>query len=1294
LDKTQSRGGGLADVESSIKTRGNEIVSTGIGIDGKNALEQLEESIDAHILIANELYHKLVEEGVEGKSLLGEEGWFHSTIVLGEENKKYAEYVYAITVEEKYFDELIVKDMPLYFRGLAELLVTDFFGDIIGDIIDTTTSTSKLLDKTYDDGTSRPILDESIDEIPDTDTGIADLFNILEEVAGGLLEEELTNIERGEAEVNSMFERFQPNAINKKILGGKLKLTDIGHDLYSIKGKKTELIKKLKGLIESGKGDLLDDEAFDDLLNDGDWDIQSFSGNAEEKGHSSSDEGASSSDGSIIKQKIGDTGLAGFASKIIFRNIIREQKTQRSGISLYRFETPVDKTSSANSDKNLHCIIEDVAEQSVDDLFNIFNQIWNEELQTFAFQSAPLDDEYYIFGNNKKELHIIKDNAIDILNKCGGDKNIIETVETLFTAANSKLDVNSFKAFWRFVLLNTHPDKIRNKEMETEACHSFYASITDAIQTMKDKPGMAGGGIIKGGTKKEKVTDSTVFLGLNKILGKKIIENSLTLMKCLTGDRQYEYFPIMTDDAKTIMSNDHSDGVYGGFGESQGKVIEQYKGRGRFAYFKKFFKKYRGIKPKFENIFNGEGIKDYLEMLGAVSKDTYGKVVIDWLKICPTTSINTYKEPNASPTNGAPLEFRKLLARRILLNIQVLILYNQCSPSEVDMVKLLNGLYLTLDKTERTGSEVMINNYYGKPKNKKHKNTINNLIGCTGVEEIKVFIANNRTRWFGFMFDYDKRENTFETRPDWCGTANTTADDWLQISFNIVLKYLLPEFIYYMGTWSLYETPERAIPTKQYGQISTEGKVPTDSKGAYIINNAVGMLWPTLKKANQDRMGFFNLTGTDARLVQYCPTTSIADNQTLCSVTREPTRKETYNRKHEYDLEMGIEAEGPGGGTYSYLVEMSKASDTNYFISAVLSIPGQPSIIIGDKSEKNDLKKSPLGAVTTYYKLLKIMNKEIRVYLMREGNSRKKFAPRAILQDFFLENMETITKMCVKKSIGDYGQEHTAAGLFGSGVPADVLSDESGYGNVVKYADDGNSLRFMLANDRPSAYRNIFMLLFSEENTVNSRAVAGYWNENPSKDASIAGPVKSIKNTIIISPSTLLDGGIFNTDPRTDRGLGLITEVGDNILFKQENLRKKFRARGGIGARVKKKKAVNKIRRSGRGYGIWLKKQAAVQQVDFKKINNYTKNVLLNDLRKLYVLHGNHLNITGPPAFSNGVVKWPTDIKQGGMKNRQRSKKRKRRRYKKKTKKKKKKKNKTRKIIKKKTKFYRKTKKN
>ena len=1305
LDKTPSRGGGLAEVEESIKIRGNEIGPTGIGIDGKNALEQLEESIDAHILIANELYDKLVEEGTEEKSLLGDGGWFQSTVTIDDEKKKYAEYVYAITVEEKYFDELIVKDMPMYFRGLAELLVTDFFGDIIGDIIDTTTSTCKLLDKTYDDGTSRPILDEIIDEIPDTDTGIAEFVNILEGEAGGLLEEELANIKRGEVEVKSMFERFQPYTIDKKILGGKLKLKDGGKGLYSIKGKKLELIKKLKVLTD-GDDDLLNDGAFDDLLNDGDWGIQSFSGNAEEKGHSSSDEGASSSDGSIIKQEIGDTGLAGFASKIIFRNIIREQKTQRSGISLYRFETPVDTTSSANSDKNLHCIIEDVAEQSVDDLFNIFNQIWNEELQTFTFQSAPLDDGYYIFGNNKKELHIIKDNAIYILNKCGGDKSMIKIVETLFAAANSKLDVNSFKAFWRFVLLNTHPDKIRNKEMETEACHSFYASITDAIQTMRDKPGMAGGGIIKGGTKKEKVDDEKVFKGLNTLLGKKIIENSLTLMNCVTGNRQYEYFPVITDGAKTIMWTDESDGVYGNFEESpQGKVVEQYGGRGRFAFFKNFLKKYIGIKPKFENIFavgyvGGVGTaKAYLETLGAYSVDGNGKVVIDWGKICPTpTSINTYKEPNATPTDGAPLEFRKLIARNILLNIQVLILYQNCSPEEVGWDTLLNGLYLTLGKEKNTG-DVMKNYYYSEPKNEKQKNTINNLIGCTGVEEIKVFIANNRTKWFGFMFDYDERKKISE-KPTWL-MGKMLYDDQLQISFNIVLKYLLPEFIYYMSPHDKFETPGRVIPTKKYGQLSKEGKIPTNSNGRYIINNAVGSISPVLSKINNTNKGFFHLTGTESKLVQYCPAPSIADAQPQCSVTALKTRKETYNRKHEYDLEMGIEAENAEGATYSYIIEMIKASDNNYFISAVLSRPGLTSIKIGDKTEKSDLTGKPLGLASTFIALLKTMNKEIKNYFNKTENMPKPRAasPREILQDFFAKNMGTITKRVVKKSVGDYGQEHVAAGLFGSGVPAEVLSDESGYENVLKYANDGNSLRFMLANDRPSAYRNIFMLLFSDENTVNSRAVAGYWNSNPSKDDSIKlGAKNGWKNTIIISPSTLLDGGIFNTDPRTDRDLGLITEVGDNILFKQENLRKKLRAamaKGGVGSRIKKRRDVDKMKRtSNRGYGRWFKKQEVVKQFDFKNVDNYTKNVLLNDLRKLYDFHGNQLTITGPPVFSQGNNKWRTNIKQGGMKNRQRSKKRKRRRYKKKTKKKKKKKNKTRKIIKKKTKFYRKTKKN
>ena len=60
------------------------------------------------------------------------------------------------------------------------------------------------------------------------------------------------------------------------------------------------------------------------------------------------------------------------------------------------------------------------------------------------------------------------------------------------------------------------------------------------------------------------------------------------------------------------------------------------------------------------------------------------------------------------------------------------------------------------------------------------------------------------------------------------------------------------------------------------------------------------------------------------------------------------------------------------------------------------------------------------------------MSKELKKgsYLAQFSGSR--LPPRDILQKFFKTNMEMITKMSVKKSIGDYGQEHVASCKFGS----------------------------------------------------------------------------------------------------------------------------------------------------------------------------------------------------------------------------------------------------------------------
>ena len=380
---------------------------------------------------------------------------------------------------------------------------------------------------------------------------------------------------------------------------------------------------------------------------------------------------------------------------------------------------------------------------------------------------------------------------------------------------------------------------------------------------------------------------------------------------------------------------------------------------------------------------------------------------------------------------------------------------------------------------------------------------------------------------------------------------------------------------------------------------------------------------------NQSRNRFFNLSGKNIREAQFCPIASIADNQSLCSVTAPGMAAKTFARSHTYDLEMGLEAEDAVGQTYSYLVNMTKSvSRDNYYISAVLSIPGIPSIMVGDMGEKNDLKDSPLGAVSTYYNLLKNMNKNISQFIMSEPSSTKGSSPRDILSDFFKKNMETITKMCVKKSIGDYGQEHTASAKFGAGVRQEVVSagtDSAGNNIVLPYTDDGDSLRIMLARDRPSAYRNIFMLLFSEENSVNSRAAAGYWDESE-------GPL-SLKNTIVISPATLLpkdatSGKInFNRSLQPDSALGFpdlnsVTGANGTISgtqFKQENLRSNLRK----SKRIQQRVAFNLSQRVKikRGFAKWLKnnEEKLGKKLPTKRDNIFTKKTKLISLKNEFL---------------------------------------------------------------------------
>ena len=140
---------------------------------------------------------------------------------------------------------------------------------------------------------------------------------------------------------------------------------------------------------------------------------------------------------------------------------------------------------------------------------------------------------------------------------------------------------------------------------------------------------------------------------------------------------------------------------------------------------------------------------------------------------------------------------------------------------------------------------------------------------------------------------------------EWFQSTNT-ADDMLQDSFNIVLKKLLSENIFRIAPRDGDSGIDLKAPLPETNTI-TPGAV--NNKNAYIINNAVPMIYPQQKKESDERFGFLNLDGRQSKNAQFCPVTSIADSQPLCSIGVKKTRILTEERSVNYSMDMGLEVE-------------------------------------------------------------------------------------------------------------------------------------------------------------------------------------------------------------------------------------------------------------------------------------------------------------------------------------------------------------------------------------------------
>ena len=674
---------------------------------------------------------------------------------------------------------------------------------------------------------------------------------------------------------------------------------------------------------------------------------------------------------------------------------------------------------------------------------------------------------------------------------------ISEQLNELFKSNYSDFERDMYRIIIRYI----HPDKtatimqqngLADGKKINKVLTTIFMYFKKEMIRLPNNDHRGGGRIIQTGGGKN---DKKIFAAANTLLCKAILENSLTLLECVTGNKELGYFPEIKDPVNTI-------------------PIDQT------GY--KFIKNYKGLKPVFFSIFSGKGMRQKITDTGLYDNNNGS---FDWDRLASSDEFN---------------ELKNLLARRILLNMQVLILYVKCTPTTVRLNPILEALFLKSDKVSRSKDIIMARGYRsrklgGKPTDKEEIKAIygreKNLLNK---------IKRNRLKFFGFLFD----RIDYDDVPLW---FSGTADDILQDTFNIVLERLHPDRIFLME--KLGEAPQEPraqLPKSE--QINTAfPSLSQNSKFAYVINNAVPMINPQDSKLDDPRFKFINLSGRESKGVQFCPVTSIADSQPLCSIKSKKAFDNVTPQSVNYSMEMGLEVDtydstGNKDATWSYYVNLEKinADRKNYdfYISGTLSLPTD-TITIGDKISKLDLREGPLSAVSTFYSILQSINKITKkAYNVRRTHQ----GPRIILREFFYENMKELMRCSIKKSIGDYGQEFTAISKYATLSSAEEYNANNNVpgfpGSFISlpYNGQGNSLRIMVANDRPSAYRGIFLTLYTLPDSINSRSIMGYYKED--KDAALNPPkskkkkkkktkVSEPKNTLVFSHNVLDSNGLI-----------------------------------------------------------------------------------------------------------------------------------------------------------------------
>ena len=290
------------------------------------------------------------------------------------------------------------------------------------------------------------------------------------------------------------------------------------------------------------------------------------------------------------------------------------------------------------------------------------------------------------------------------------------------------------------------------------------------------------------------------------------------------------------------------------------------------------------------------------------------------------TKIYGQAEPPIPPLN---LEIRKKLARRLFLNVQILVLYWQLiegsrvffgdpkiKPRIIKKEYFLQALGFLIDNKKTTSwtdirlrgfttdGNITIDSTDGQGKVNETDANRNKKVDTWREKSIEEYDKKEkrhekcifrRENIFGWLFQ--KSDNTLNDVPDWF--RPTSPDEQIQRAYHEIVRKLLPEYILTAagtsGSNDDYLESEIKFPIPEVcSDIATDGNCNTwktigDPDGAsltqssYIINNAA-RIYPSEDKMGELRFNFYNLTGEQVRNAQYCPLSSVADSMSLCTL--------------------------------------------------------------------------------------------------------------------------------------------------------------------------------------------------------------------------------------------------------------------------------------------------------------------------------------------------------------------------------------------------------------------------